>query len=315
MDKVNMRKNKNRRVAFRIYDEVNLSYKKIDEKWAADHQSILSNISNDHSFSTDIERLPPDSTSLLPGLADDLPDPLFNEHESRHVNISASGMAFNCEDTLKEGDYLIIKIQLESSTAVIVAYSQVVYCKHLDELDGSPNNSPHPCFIGTHFVNMKDEDRELLIKHVDKKRGVQHWVNGAVLAAVIVVLAIPDVVFGLLVDSAHFLLNLILHILHVLFEFIELSLDHLIEHLFETDLHQTQVIVFYVILSFIVFGLYLLGRKLPSFCRRLKQSLLRTYEFKKASARFFWREQSWLNKIKIAVLCIVAIACYFFFGM
>ena len=34
MDKVGMAKNKNRRVSFRIYDEVNLFYKKIDEKLA-----------------------------------------------------------------------------------------------------------------------------------------------------------------------------------------------------------------------------------------------------------------------------------------
>jgi hypothetical protein len=314
MDKVNMRKNKNRRDSFRIYDEVNLSYKKIDEKWAADHQPILNNISNDHSFSTDIKREVQDSTLLLPSLEDNLPDSQFKEHESHNVNISASGMAFNCEDTLKEGDILIIKIQLASSMAVIVTYSQVVYCKDIQP-DGSPNDSPHPCFIGAHFVNMKDEDRELLAKHVDKKRKLHNWVNGAILAAVIIVLAIPDVVFGLLVEFVHFLFELFLHILHLSFEFIELNLDHLIEHFFETDLHQTQVIVFYVILSFIVYGLYRLWRSVPPFCRRFKQNLFRAYQFKKASVLFFWREQPLFNKIKIVVIGIAAIAGYFFFGM
>lgn len=311
MDEVSMRKNKNRRGAFRIYDEVNLSYKKIDEKWAAHHQFTLNNIANDQSFSTDIDRLPQDSASLLPGLEDSQ----FNERESHDVNISASGMAFNCDDNLKEGDYLIIKMQLESSTAVIVAYSQVVYCKHLDKSDDNLNDSPHPCFIGTHFVNMKDEDRELLIKHVDKKRDVQHWVNAAILATVITVLAIPDVVFGLLIEFAHFLLELILHILHLSFEFIELNLDHVVEHFFHTDLHQTQVIVFYIIVTFVALGLYLLWRKVPPFCRRLKLSLSRGYEFKKASVRFFWQEQSMLDKTKIVVISIAAIVFYIFFGM
>lgn len=311
MDKVNMRKDKNRRGAFRIYDEVNLSYKKIDEKWAAHHQFTLNNISNDQSFAIDTERPPQDSASLLPGLDDSQ----FNEHESQDVNISASGMAFNCDDTLKEGDYLIIKIQLESSTAVIVAYSQVVYCKHLDKSDDSLNDSPHPCFIGTHFLNMKDEDRELLSKHVDKKRGVQHWVNAAILGAVVIVLAIPDVVFGLLFEFAHFLLELFLHILHLSFEFIELNLDHLVEHLFHTDLHQTQVIVFYIIMTFVALGLYLLWRKVPPFCRRLKLKLSRGYEAKKAGMRFFWQEQTVPDKIKIAVAAIAAVACYIFFGM
>ncbi len=312
MDKVNMRKNKNRRGSFRIYDEVNLSYKKIDEKWVADQHPNLDNI--DHSFSTDIERLPQDSTSLLPSLEDNLPDSQFKEHESHNVNLSASGMAFNCDDALKEGDFLVIKIQLAFSVAVIVTYSQVVYCKHLQS-DGSPNDSPHPCFVGAHFVNMKDEDRELLIKHVDKKRGLQNRVNGVILAALITVIAVPDVVFSLLLGLLHFLVERVFEFIHIAFEFTELSLDHLVEHLFHTDLQQTQVIVFYIMLSFALYGLYLLWRAFPSFCRRFKQSLFKAYTFKKASLLFFWREQSLLNKIKIVVISIAAIACYIFFGM
>ena len=312
MDKVNMRKNKNRRGSFRIYDEVNLSYKKIDEAWGGNSRAIPDNI--DPSFSTDIEKVPRNLAALLPKLEKDLSDLPFNEHESRNVNISASGMAFNCEDALKEGDILVIKIQLASSTAVIVTYSQVVYCKNL-QADDSPNDSPHPCFVGAHFVDMKEEDRALLIKHVDKKRGLQHWVNGVILIAVITMITMPDVVFGLLLEFTHFLFELLLHILHLSFEFIEINLDHLVEHLFDTDLHQTQVIVFYVILSFVIYGLYLLVRAVPSFCRRCKQNLFTAYAFKKASLLFFWREQSLFNKIKIAAIGIAAIACYIFLGM
>lgn len=312
MDKVNMRKDKNRRGSFRIYDEVNLSYKKIDEVWGGNSRPIPDNI--DPSFSTDIEKVPRNLAALLPTLEKDLPDLPFNEHESHNVNISASGMAFNCEDALKEGDILVIKIQLASSTAVIVTYSQVVYCKNL-QADDSPNDSPHPCFVGAHFVDMKEEDRALLIKHVDKKRGLQHWVNGVILIAVITMITMPDVVFGLLLEFTHFLFELLLHILHLSFEFIEINLDHLVEHLFSTDLHQTQVIVFYVILSFLVYGFYRLWRAVPPFCRRCKQNLFTAYAFKKASLLFFWREQSLFNKIKIVAIGIAAIACYIFLGM
>lgn len=312
MDKFNMRKNQNRRSAFRIYDEVNLSYKKIDQIGESNSRSIPDNVVP--SLTTDLEKVARDLTSLLPKLGKDLPDLPFNEHESHNVNISASGMAFSCEDALKEGDILVIKIQLASSMAVIVTYSQVVYCKDI-QADASPNDSPHPCFVGAHFVDMKDEDREALIQHVDKKRVQQRWFNGFILAAVITVIAAPDVVFGLLFELVHFLFELFLHILHLSFEFIELNLDHLIEHLFDTDLHQTQVIVFYVILSFIIYGFYLLVRAVPSFCRRSKQNLIKAYAFKKASLLFFWREQSLLNKIKIVAIAATAIAAYVFFGM
>jgi hypothetical protein len=314
MEKVNMRKSKNRRGYFRIYDEVNLSYKKVDEKWVTDQHPILDNALNDHSFSTDSESVPQDPVSSLPRLERDLPDLEFKEHESHNVNISVSGMAFKCNDALNEGDFLVIKISLASSMAVIVTYSQVVYCKDLQS-DDSPNDSPHPYFVGTHFINMNHDDRALLIKHMDKKRVLQNWFNGIILVAVIIALAIPDVVFGLLLEFAHFLLELFLHILHLSFEFIELSLDHLVEHFFETDLHQTQVIVFYVILSFAIYGLYLLWGKAPPFYRRFKQNLFTAYAFKKASWLFFWREQSLVNKIKIVGIAVAAIACYVFFGI
>lgn len=312
MDKVSMRKNKNRRGSFRIYDEVNFSYKKIDQTWASYPNLIADN--SDPSFSTDIAKVRQNLTSLLPKLEQDPPDLAFNEYESRNVNISAGGIAFNCDDALREGDILAIKIRLPSSMTVIVTYSEVVYCKDI-QADGSPNDSPHPRFIGTHFVDMKEEDRKLLVKHVDKKRGLQNWVNGAILAAITIIIAMPDVVFGFLIGFLHFLLELFLHILHLSFEFIEMNLDHVVEHLFHTDLHQTQVIVFYIILTFIGYGLYLLVRTMPSFCRRCKQNLLAAYAFKKASLSFFWREQSLFNKAKIVAIAVAVVAAYFFLGM
>lgn len=308
MDKVNMRKN--RRAYFRIYDEVNLSYKKIDEERVTNSHPISDNFFNDHSFSTDIEKVPQDSTSLLPR-SEDLQ---FNEHESQNVNISAGGIAFYCEDALEAGDFLVIKIKPASSMAVIMTYSQVVYCKHLQSED-SPNDSPHPCFVGAHFIDMKDEDRDLLIKHVDKKRKQQNWVHGLILAAIITVIAVPDVVFSLLAGVSHFVFERIFEFVHIAFEFTELSLDHLVEHFFHTELHQTQIIVFYIMLSFAFYGLYLLWRRVPSFCRRCKRNLFTAYAFKKASLLFFWREQSLINKIKIVSIVIAAITCYILFGM
>lgn len=314
MDKVNMRKDRNRRGYFRIYDEVNLSYKKIDEKPVDEPPFFFDTILNDRSFSTDNESVSQDSASSLPRLEKDLPELEFKEHESHNVNISASGMAFKCNDALNEGDLLVIKILLASSMAVIVTYSQVVYCKDLQS-DGSPNDSPHPYFVGTHFIDIKHEDQALLIKHVDKKRALQNWINGIIMATLITVIAVPDVVFGLLFELLHFLIERIFESIHIGFEFIELSLDHLVEHLFHTDLHQTQVIVFYIMLFFGLYGLYLLWRALPPFCRRLKQNLFIAYEFKKASWLFFWREQSLVDKIKVVVIAVVAIASYVFFGM
>ncbi len=305
MDKVNMMKNKNRRSFFRIYEEVNLFYQKIDEKMLTESHSIH----EEQLFSNDIASTPQGPAMLLPSLENNLPDLQFNKNETRNVNISVSGIAFNCDDALKEGDYLIIKILLLSSMTVILAYCQVVYCKT------SPSNIQHPYFVGAHFVNMSDENRNSLIQYVSKKRLQQNWLRGLILAAVITVLAAPAMMFGLLFGLLHFLLEVSLHLLHLGFEFIESNLDHLIEHFFHTDLHQTQVIVFYIIVTVVVYGLYRLWRVLPFFCRRCKDSLFAACAHKKASLVFFWQEQSLLDKCKLIAIGIAAIAGYVFLGM
>ncbi|MGZ8173745.1 MULTISPECIES: PilZ domain-containing protein [Methylobacter] len=312
MDKINVTKNKNRRVFFRIYDEVNLFYQKIDEKLLTEPQPVFDNISSTLSSPTGLEKVSQDSALLLPKLEKNLPDimaPDFhsNESETHNVNISASGMAFDCEDALEEGDCLVIKILLASGMAAIVTYGKVVYCKSI--------GSQYPYFVGTHFINMKDEDRELLAAHVAKKRSQQIRVRGLMLAAVIAVIAAPDAVFGLLFELVHFLFEHLLEIIHLTFEFIESNLDHLIEHLFHTDLHQTQVIVFYVIASSAVYGLYRLLRVLPSFYRRCKDNLLSACAHQKASWLYYWREQSLVNKLKLVVIGVALITGYIFFGM
>jgi hypothetical protein len=303
MDKVGMAKNKNRRVSFRIYDEVNLFYKKIDEKPVTELP-----------LTTELEWVSQDSVWLLPSVKKDLPDVTmpdlqFNENDIRNVNISASGMAFSCDDALKEGDYLAIKILLVSSMVVILAYCKVVYCR-----DGDPSDSQHPYLVGTHFTSMTDTDRELLIKHVDKQK-VKHIVGrGLILTTVITVIAAPGAVFDLLSGLLHFLVVHFFEFCDIAFELIETGLDHLIEHFFHTDLHQTQVIVFYIIVSFIIYGFYRLWRALPPFCQRCKKNQIAYWSRKKASLRYYWREQLLFNKIKLVVIGVAAITLYISFG-
>jgi c-di-GMP-binding flagellar brake protein YcgR len=149
---------------------------------------VPDNVLNSCSLSTALEIVSQDSAILLRRLEKILPDVAdylrlmdtkidllaqammmqghqFKENDTRNVNISASGMAFNCEEMLKEGDYLEIKMLLVSSMAVIVTYAKVVFCKK-----GPMSDSQFPYFVGVDFFNMKEDDRELLIKYVVKKQ-------------------------------------------------------------------------------------------------------------------------------------------------
>ncbi|HEY8035440.1 MAG TPA: PilZ domain-containing protein [Methylobacter sp.] len=188
MDKINVTKTEDRRSFFRIDDEINLFYKKIDAKLVTEPHHVSDNILNSCSLSTALEMISQDSLVLMHRLEKNLPDVAdylklidakidllaqaimmqgfqLKESDTRNVNISATGMAFNCEEALQEGDHLEIKMLLVSSMAVIVTYGRVVYRTNSPSADGQ-----YPYFVGVDFINMKDEDRELLIKYVVKKQ-------------------------------------------------------------------------------------------------------------------------------------------------
>ena len=188
MSKINMARDEDRRGFLRIDDEVSLFYKKIDEKRVTEPHQVSDNILTSCSLSTALEMVSQDSALLLHRLGKNQPEVAdylrlldtkidliaqavmmqgfqVKENDTRNVNVSATGIAFNCEEVLKTGDYLEIKMMLISSMAVIVTYGKVVYCKN-----GQSNDSQYPYFVGVDFLNMKDEDREMLIKYVVKKQ-------------------------------------------------------------------------------------------------------------------------------------------------
>ena len=188
MGESSMTKTEDRRDFFRIDDEVSLFYKKIDGTRVNEPHQVSDNILNSCSLSTALEMVSQDSAFLLHRLERNQPEMAeylrlieakidliaqavmmtgfqVNESDTRNVNVSATGIAFNCEEALKAGDYLEIKMLLISSMAVIVTYGKVVYCK-----SGQSSDSRYPYFVGVDFINMKDEDREMLIKYVIKKQ-------------------------------------------------------------------------------------------------------------------------------------------------
>lgn len=177
-----------RRRFFRIDDEVNLFYQKVDEKTVLEPSYISDNVLSNCSLSSALDMLSQDSATLLYRLERNHPDVAeylklidskvdliaqaimlqggqFKENDTRNANLSAAGIAFESEQCLETGDYLEIKMLLVHCMAVIVAYGKVVYCKDSPSGDGQ-----YPYLVGVDYVNMKDQDRELLIKHVVKKQ-------------------------------------------------------------------------------------------------------------------------------------------------
>jgi sorbitol-specific phosphotransferase system component IIC len=94
------------------------------------------------------------------------------------------------------------------------------------------------------------------------------------------------------------LLPLLIECLHAAFEMVEFILDRLVEHIFHTDLHTTQVITFYLMLLIAGVVLYKLVRLLPDWYRTRKNNLTAYYHQLSREIHEYWRTSSAINKMK-----------------
>jgi hypothetical protein len=131
----------------------------------------------------------------------------------------------------------------------------------------------------------------------------QKILYGLVLIGVVIIITMPDVVIGLLFELAH----LIFELVFISFEWLESLLDHIVEHLLHTELHQTQTIVFYLLLGIAAYPFYYLWRKLLRLFFWLKESLLTAWAVYKNHAIVYWQNLSLIDKIKVLVIAAGAI--------
>ena len=179
---------KERRRFFRIDDEVNLYYKKVDENIVNQTSHMSDNVLANCSLAAAMELISQESRMMMNRIERNSPDVAdylklidskidlisqaimmqgtdFKEKDTRNANLSASGVAFDSEEALAIDDFLEIKMLLVSCMAVIVTYGKVIYCKEKKSRDARYSH-----VVGVNYINMKDQDRELLIKHVVKRQ-------------------------------------------------------------------------------------------------------------------------------------------------
>lgn len=173
---------------FRVNDTINLLHKIIDENALLSLSHISHDVLSNCSLAAALDVLTQEARMLMPRLerrdpelfeylkimdtkinliaqAATLHDDQFSEHDTRDVCLSATGLAFSNEVPIEEGKLLELRMFLTSCMAVIVAYGRVVQCR-----DISQENPRRPYSICVEYINMKEDDRELLIKHVVKKQ-------------------------------------------------------------------------------------------------------------------------------------------------
>ena len=99
-------------------------------------------------------------------------------------------------------------------------------------------------------------------------------------------------------DFLVWLYHSLLELAHTLFELIEETLDILIEILFGTDLHETQIIVFYIMLAIAFWALYKLIRAVPCWYHNLAHYIANAYSEQKEAIISDWQLLTLSEKIK-----------------
>jgi len=178
-----------RRSFFRIDDEVNLIYKKIDQQAIYAASMVTEDLLSSCSLVSTLDVLDQESRLIMhrieknePEIAEYLKvmdskisilaqavmmqDKEFSENNLRNANISATGLAFEVDEPVNEGDFLEIKLLLTSCLSIIVIYGKVVYCKE----NTQQRADARPYHIAIEYINLKEQDREVLIKHVVKRQ-------------------------------------------------------------------------------------------------------------------------------------------------
>ncbi len=178
-----------RRRYFRINDDINLYYTILNEASSIKNSYLSNNILESCSLSTALELMTQEANTVMhrielrePEIAKylailnskiDLIAQAINHHETetsdyqtRNVNLSASGVAFEGDELLNVGTVLELKMVLSSLTAVVVTHAKVVYCKQNPE----HSHDSHPFLIAVDFVNLQESERELINSHIIRKQ-------------------------------------------------------------------------------------------------------------------------------------------------
>ena len=130
---------------------------------------------------------------------------------------------------------------------------------------------------------------------------------GLALIGIVIFMAMPDVVIGSLFELVHFFFELLFHLADISFEWIETLLDNIVEHLLHTELHETQIIVFYLMMGIVGIPLYYLGRMLLRLFFQLKETSDAAWTLYKTRTVYYWQKLSLIGKIEFIVIILGAI--------
>lgn len=180
-----------RRRFFRINDTISLAYQMIDAQTA--ERGLAANalpVNDGHSLAATLDVLSQEALRVIQMLdASHAPiaelfkllDAKINAvaqvvmfsgsnvdtQGTQHVNLSATGLAFEQSTELDVDQYLAIEMYLPAAVSLIRVYGRVVACQAVDDATNGVYR------IRVDFTHIHEDDQELLIKHVVRQQWQQ----------------------------------------------------------------------------------------------------------------------------------------------
>jgi len=90
-----------------------------------------------------------------------------SNQDTKPVNISAGGVAFNSAESFEKGTVLEVKLLLMPEMTGMMIYGEVVGCSKHKE----PDNPGEPYCLRICFSNIREADRDILIRYVLRCQG------------------------------------------------------------------------------------------------------------------------------------------------
>jgi hypothetical protein len=92
----------------------------------------------------------------------------LDQQPTREVNLSAGGLAFRSQHEIATGSLLEMRMVLFPSLVGILNLSRVIHCEPIDD-----GNVEFPWQVAVTFEQLRESDRELLVRHVMAKQTQQ----------------------------------------------------------------------------------------------------------------------------------------------
>ncbi len=116
---------------------------------------------------------------------------------------------------------------------------------------------------------------------------------------VVVLISLSIVRYDLAIDLIFSVFHFMFGIIHIAYEWIELGIEHAVEHLFHTSRHTSQIVTFYILLVLAGFLLRWLWKQLPTIYRQVRLFLQLAWERRKLEWEAYWLSLSLINKLKL----------------